>query len=95
MNFTALLVAAALLAQQTIAPITGEVIDDHGRPIPGAEVVFSPGEARDGSVAILAKTTTSETGRFRLERPGAVRSGCEVEGAIWAASRGWSWESSS
>ena len=38
--------------------LTGSVVTPDGRPVPGAEVVFTAGPARDGSVPILARTTT-------------------------------------
>ena len=88
MNFAVLVTAAALLAQQVNAPITGEVVDDRGRPVAGAEVIFTPGEARDGSVAIGANATTDEMGRFRLQLPGLVRPDVAAEGAILAHKTG-------
>ena len=39
MNFATLVMAAALLAQ-TNSSISGEVVDDRGQPIIGAEVVL-------------------------------------------------------
>jgi hypothetical protein len=84
MNFAALAILASTVLAQASSPITGAVVDDRGKPVSGAEVVFSSGVARDGSVPIVAKTTTDETGRFRIEHPGASRRGGVLDGAIWA-----------
>src|SRR5262249_31213085 len=70
-------------------PIQGDVIDVQSRPIAGVEVVLTAGAARDGSVPILARTTTGADGRFRLDRPDvARRSDFLSPGAIWAYRQG-------
>jgi len=65
--------SAILLIGQTGAgpPIFGAVVDPTGRPVAGAEVVLTSGASPDGSVPILAKTTTDASRGFRLDRPSA------------------------
>jgi hypothetical protein len=84
MNAAIIAVAVALLGQDR-QHIAGEVVDAQSRPIAGAEVVLTAGPARDGSVPVLARTTTGPDGRFRLERPDAARSRDFLSpGVIWA-----------
>jgi len=79
------IVFSAVVLAQTADTITGEVVDGQARPVANAEVVFSAGFAIDGSVPILERATTDESGRFRLARPGAARlQGFLVPGVIWA-----------
>src|SRR5262245_31250047 len=76
--------AVALLARDK-APIGGEVVDARSRPVPAAEVVLTAGPARDGSVPILARTTTGPDGHFRLVRPDPARlRDFRSPGVIWA-----------
>src|SRR5271156_2669353 len=64
--------------------ITGKVVDSNGKPVAGAEVVFTAGAAPDGSVPILAGTTSDASGGFRIERPTADhRRGFMSSGVIW------------
>ncbi len=84
MNVAIVALAVALLGQDRQS-ISGEAVDGQSHPVAGAEVVLTAGPARDGSVPILARTTTGPDGRFRLERPDATR--CRdfhSTGAIWA-----------
>jgi hypothetical protein len=78
------ILAVALLAQDK-APIAGDVVDAQSRPVAAAEVVLTAGPARDGSVPILARTTTGADGRFRLTRPDPTRlRDFRSPGVIWA-----------
>jgi hypothetical protein len=84
MNLAIFALSAALLGQQS-RPISGEVVDNRSRPIAGAEVILTAGPARDGSVPILARTTTGSDGRFSLKRPDVARRRDFVsQGAVWA-----------
>jgi hypothetical protein len=66
-------------------PITGAVVGPDGQPVAGAEVVLTAGPARDGSVPILVRTTTSADGHFHLDRPETSRMRDSLsEGVIWA-----------
>ncbi len=82
--------AILLIGQSGAGPaITGTVVDPSGRPIAGAEVVFTAGEAPDGSVPILATTATDAAGAFRLDRPSADRRrGFLAPGVVWAYKAG-------
>ena len=82
--------AILLIGQIGAGPaITGVVVDPTGRPIAGAEMVLTAGEAPDGSVPILARTSTDASGGFRLDR-GSVehRRGFLAPGVIWAYKAG-------
>ena len=50
------------------APITGEVVDEKGQPVPGAEVALSAGLTREGTVPIVAETRTDAAGHFSFSR---------------------------
>ncbi len=83
--------SAILLIVQTGAgpAIMGMVVDPKGQPIAGAEVVLTAGEAPDGSVPILATTTTDASGGFRLDRPPADRRrGFLAPGVVWGYKAG-------
>ncbi len=84
MNIGVLVVMAAALLGQNNFKITGTVVDERGQPIAGAEVVLCFGVARDGSVPIIAKTTTGDAGEFQINQPAAARRVLAVDGAIWA-----------
>jgi hypothetical protein len=62
----------------------GTVVDLNGKPVARAEVVFTAGESLDGSVPILAATTSDASGGFRIERPIVDRRrGFMSPGIIW------------
>jgi len=83
------IVFSAVVLAQAADTITGEVVDGQAGPVANAEVVFSAGFAIDGSVPILERATTDESGRFRLARPGAARlQGFLVPGVIWVYKAG-------
>jgi hypothetical protein len=77
--------AAQLIGQAGAVPaIKGTVVDPNGKPVAGAEVVLTAGESLDGSVPILAATTSDASGGFRIERPTADRwHGFMSSGVIW------------
>ena len=81
-----LVTAATLMGPVDGAPaLTGSVVTPDGRPVPEAEVVLTAGAARDGSVPVLARTTTGRDGRFRLDRPDPARFATSSRpGVIWA-----------
>ena len=80
-----LLSVIQLVGQAGAVPtIMGTVVDLNGKPVAGAAVVFTAGEAPDGSVPILAETTSDASGGFRIERPTADRRrGFMSSGVIW------------
>jgi hypothetical protein len=80
-----LLLAIQLIGQAGPVPaITGTVVDPNGKPVARAEVVLTAGESLDGSVLILAATTSDASGEFRIERPIADRRrGFMLPGMIW------------
>ena len=86
-----LVTAATLIGPVDGAPaLTGSVVTPDGRPVPEAEVVLTAGAARDGSVPVLARTTTGRDGRFRLDRPDPARLRDFLSpGVIWAYRPGY------
>ena len=65
--------------------IEGLVVDPNGKPVAGAEVVLTAGEALDGTVPILATTTSGAAGEFRIAHLIADRRrGFLAPGVIWA-----------
>ncbi len=65
--------------------IEGLVVDPNGKPVAGAEVVLTAGAALDGTVPILATTTSGPNGEFRIARPIADRRRSFLSpGVIWA-----------
>lgn len=59
--------AAVLAILATLeSPLSGEVVDEAGRPVPGAEVALAAGMTRPGTVPILATAVTDGSGRFHL-----------------------------
>ncbi len=90
MTLLPVVLCALIAAQQPPVAIRGAVIDGHGKPAVGAEVVFSAGMAIDGSVPILERATTDGSGRFNLPRPVGKRLlGFSSEGVIWARKTGF------
>ena len=70
--------------------ITGDVVDGAGKPVVGADVVFSAGMDIDGSVPILERATTDESGRFSMAKPVGKRLlGFAAQGVIWARKPGF------
>jgi hypothetical protein len=86
--------ALLLLIVQTPAPLSGTAVDRDGRPLAGVEVVLALGQENDGSVPIMARSTTDARGRYDFAVPasknpsaGSPRRSCRPPGPA----RGWSW----
>ena len=88
MNLAPIVFCALIVAQQSVATITGDVVDGAGKPVVGADVVFSAGMDIDGSVPILERATTDESGRFSMAKPVGKRLlGFAAQGVIWRGNR--------
>jgi hypothetical protein len=70
-------------------PITGQVVDPGGKPVPGAAVVLSSGMARDGALPVVAGVRTDEAGRFTF-KPTEFGNHPEIGqmGTIWVRAEG-------
>jgi hypothetical protein len=64
------LLATALLAQIQGGTIQGKVVDEQGKPVAGAQVVFFAPSPPEGNVdPVEVRTTTNAAGQFRLTTP--------------------------
>ena len=64
------ILAAALFAQIQGATLEGKVVDEAGKPVVGAEVVFYAPPSWEGNVEpVVVQTTTGADGRYRLTTP--------------------------
>jgi len=64
------LLAAALMSQLQGGPLEGKVVDDQGKPVAGAQVVFFAPPPLEGNVdPVEVRTHTDAGGRFRLTSP--------------------------
>jgi hypothetical protein len=78
------ILAVALLSQFSDGPLKGTVVDDAGKPVDGAQVVFhgpTPMESKIGPVEVRA--TTNAGGEFQLALP-AIRRLPVFRAQVWA-----------
>jgi hypothetical protein len=70
-TFYGVLIAAALLGQaQVDQPVTGEVVDEQGKPVAGAEVVlYSPPTVYGKGTSVEVRATSDAQGKFTLIVP--------------------------
>lgn len=66
MSFVPMLLS---LLTQAPAPLSGTAVDREGRPLAGIEIVLAHGQALDGSVPILGRSTTDSRGRYAIAVP--------------------------
>jgi hypothetical protein len=81
-----------LLIAQSPAPFEGTAVDAEGRPVSGLEILLLRGQLRNGSVPILARSSTDAQGRFRLNLPPAgERAPSWFVPSLFAYRRDWDW----
>lgn len=70
-------------------PITGEVVDAQGKPVPDAEVALSAGLTTAGTLPVVAQTRTDDGGRFTFRQTDLERQrDIGQAGTIWAFKSG-------
>jgi hypothetical protein len=55
------------------APISGTVVDEKERPVPGVEIVLTAGHDRHGRVPIVGRARSDDAGRFALDGSARTR----------------------